>query len=94
MNCYRLSSNTIDYRLHRLITPGLRRQGQLSRNTSDAIQDNLDDWGNHKRLERTEFFTNLSPYTLVQILQADLHTLLKGITVFIRISAHPKGRKS
>ena len=42
--------------------------------TTEAI-DNMNDWGNHKRLERTEFFTHLSPYTHVQILQADLHTL-------------------
>ena len=42
--------------------------------TTEAI-DNMDDWGNHKCLERTEFFTHLSPYTHVQILQADLHTL-------------------
>ena len=93
MNCYRLSSNTIDYRLYRLIAPGLRRQRQLSKNTSDAMQDYLDDWGNHKRLERTEFFNPFKPL-YVQILQADLHTLLKRITVFIRISAHPNGRKS
>ena len=38
------------------------------------MQDYLDDWGNHKRLERTEFF---NPFKIlyVQILQADLHTL-------------------
>ena len=38
------------------------------------MQDYLDDWGNHKRLERTDFF-NPFKTLYVQILQADLHTL-------------------
>ena len=66
MNCYRSLSNTIDYQLYRLITPGLTRQRQLLIWTIGVITSA---W------KELTFFTHLSPYTHVQILQADLHTL-------------------